>query len=107
MTTLFTPEALAAAAAADEACVVDMIQRFATYPGAVTPRDLHADPVLMKRLRESSAGNRPAGGPVLVVQGTTDNVVSKAFTDTLVPKMCEEGDTVDYRTYEGAGTPTC
>ncbi len=103
VTTLFTPEALAAAAAADEACVVDVIQRFATYPGAVTPRDLRADPVLMKRLRESSAGNRPAGGPVLVVQGTADNVVSKAFTDTLVPKMCEEGDTVDYRTYEGAG----
>ncbi len=98
-----TPEAAEAAKVADTGCVVDVIRAFSSYPAGLAPSDLTQHATVMRRFRESSAGNRPAGAPVLVVQGTADTIVAKAFTDRFVPKACAEGSVVDYRVYEGAG----
>jgi alpha-beta hydrolase superfamily lysophospholipase len=100
---LFTPEALAASATADQACVIDVIRQFSTFPGPITPGDISQNEALMRRLRQSSAGRRPAGAPLLVIQGTADAVVNQGFTDRLVEQACGVGDVLDYRTYEGAG----
>jgi dipeptidyl aminopeptidase/acylaminoacyl peptidase len=40
---------------------------------------------------------------VLVVQGTVDFVVFASSTDTAVERLCDGGNTVDYRRYPGAG----
>jgi len=100
---LFTPEALEAAKVADDACVVDVIQQLSTFPGSLAPGDISEDEVIVDLFEQSSAGDRPAGAPVLVVQGTTDMIVNKGSTDRFVEKVCALGDVVDYVTYEGAG----
>jgi alpha-beta hydrolase superfamily lysophospholipase len=99
----FTPEAAQAATVADGACVREVIGAFATYPSGLAPGDLTQDAAVMKRFRQSAAGRRPAGAPLLVVQGTADTIVAKALTDLFVPKACAKGDVVEYKTYEGAG----
>ena len=53
-------------------------------------------------MHTNSPGNRPAGAPLLVVQGTGDQLVPQFLTDTFVSKACAAGDTVDYRLYPGA-----
>jgi alpha-beta hydrolase superfamily lysophospholipase len=100
---LFTPEALEAAKVADDACVVDVIQQLSTFPGSLAPGDISQDEAIVDLFARSSAGDRPAGAPVLVVQGTTDAIVTKGSTDRFVEKACVLGDVVDYVTYEGAG----
>ena len=59
-------------------------------------------PALATILHTNSAGNRPAGAPLLVVQGTTDQVAPQFLADAFVAKACGAGDTVDYRLYTGA-----
>jgi dienelactone hydrolase len=39
---------------------------------------------------------------LLVVQGTVDTTIPQALTDAFDTKACAAGDTVDYRTYDGA-----
>ena len=53
-------------------------------------------------MRANSYGNRPAGAPLLVVQGTADQLVPQSSTDAFVKKACAAGDTVDYRLVPGA-----
>ena len=59
-------------------------------------------PLIRKLLHENSAGNRPAGAPLLVVQGSADTTVPQALTDMWTTKACAIGDTVDYTIYPGA-----
>ncbi len=59
-------------------------------------------PALATIVHTNSAGNRPAGAPLLVVQGTADQAVPQFLTDALRGKACAAGDTVDYRLYPGA-----
>ena len=59
-------------------------------------------PAWAEIVHKNSPGNRPAGAPLLVVQGTADQFALQPLTDAFVSKVCASGDTVDYRLYEGA-----
>lgn len=101
--TVLTPEAVAASAIVDQACASQVVRQFAgTNATAVVARDPSVTPPWPRLLRESSAGNRPAGAPVLVVQGGADQLVLKGLTDAWVAKACGAGDVVDYRVFDGA-----
>ena len=69
---------------------------------AVLAHDPLSIPAIQTLLHENSAGNRPAGAPVLIVQGSADTTIPKVLTDTFTTKACAAGDTVDYRVYAGA-----
>ncbi|MBO2463470.1 prolyl oligopeptidase family serine peptidase [Actinomadura sp. LCR2-06] len=45
-------------------------------------------------------------GPVLLLQGQADTVVTPAMTDQVAHALHRTGSTVDYRTYPGLGHDT-
>ena len=59
-------------------------------------------PAMRKILRENSAGNRPAGAPLLVLRAGRDELILRSWLDAFVKKACAAGDTVDYRSYANA-----
>ena len=99
---VLTPDALAKAETATTQCASDVLQAFSNTAGSVFARDPLSIPGIQVLLHRNSAGNRPAGGPLLIVQGTADTTIPQALTDAFVKKACVAGDTVDYRTYPGA-----
>jgi dienelactone hydrolase len=100
---VLTPDALAKAEVATTQCS-DAVM--AAYQGESGPSVLGHDPLsipsIVTLLHTNSAGNRPAGAPLLIVQGTADTTIPKFLTDAFTTKACAAGDTVDYRTYDGA-----
>jgi fermentation-respiration switch protein FrsA (DUF1100 family) len=97
---LLTPDALAKASIVDQKCdITDAFSGSNDLALAHNPVDI---PALATILHTNSAGNRPAGAPLLVVQGTADELVPQLFTDAFVKKACAAGDTIDYRLYPGA-----
>jgi acetyl esterase/lipase len=50
---------------------------------------------------ENTPGRRPAGAPVLILQGTSDPLVLPKITRRFVKSMCRNGDTVNYVTLQG------
>lgn len=52
------------------------------------------------------AGRGAVAGPVLLLQGDADVVVTPAQTDQVSSALCAAGVTVDYRTYPGLGHDT-
>jgi alpha-beta hydrolase superfamily lysophospholipase len=99
---VLTPEAVAASAIADEACVGEVIRQFAGTSTSVIARNPADTPPWPELLHESSAGNRPAGAPLLVVQGASDQLVLQGLTDAWVQKVCGAGDLVHYEVYADA-----
>jgi alpha-beta hydrolase superfamily lysophospholipase len=99
--TVLTPEA-AASTIADEACVTEVIRQFAGTSTSIVVRNPAETPPWPELLRASSAGNRPAGAPLLVLQGAADPLVVRPLTDAWVLKACTARAVVDYQVYEGA-----
>jgi pimeloyl-ACP methyl ester carboxylesterase len=96
---LLTPEARAEASPVDQKCSLPDVSSSPNLALAQNPLDI---PALAPILHTNSAANRPAGAPVLVVQGTADDGNPQFLTDAFVKKACAAGDTVDYRVYTGA-----
>lgn len=100
---VLTPDALAKANVASAACAGAVME---AYQGVSGPAVLATDPLtipsLQTLLHQNSAGNRPAGAPLLIVQGSADTTIPKVLTDAFVVKACAAGDTVDERVYDGA-----
>ena len=103
-----TSDAQGQAAIVDQKCALDVARTFSTSPNLVLTRHMRDIPGIMDLpamatiLQKNSAGNRPAGAPLLIVQGTGDELVPQFLTDTFVQKACAAGDTVDYRLVAGA-----
>jgi dienelactone hydrolase len=96
-------DAAAKSAAATTQCAGEVMDAFRGMSGAeVLAHDPLSMPSLQHLLHENSAGNRPAGAPLLIVQGTADTTIPRALTDAFDTKACATGDTVDYLTYDGA-----
>ncbi len=57
-------------------------------------------------LRDNSTGRRRTGGPILLLQGEADSVITPAMTGRVADSLCGKGSTVDYRTYPGLGHDT-
>jgi pimeloyl-ACP methyl ester carboxylesterase len=98
---VLTPDALAKASIVATACSGDVQDAYATSPSVLAQNPL-AIPAIKALLHQNSAGNRPAGAPLLIAQGTADTTIPKILTDAFAKKACAAGDTVDYRTYDGA-----
>ncbi|MDH3202361.1 MAG: lipase family protein [Myxococcales bacterium] len=60
-------------------------------------------PEWLARLEESSPGRVRTDVPILLLQGTDDEVVPKVLTDILNINLCAIGSRVDYRVFEGFG----
>jgi pimeloyl-ACP methyl ester carboxylesterase len=100
---ILAPDAEARSEAATTQCAGAVAEAFKGVSGpAVFAHDPLSIPSIKARLHENSAGNRPAGAPLLLVQGTADTTIPKPLTDAFAAKACAAGDTVDYRTYDGA-----
>ena len=97
---LLTPEALAQLSVVDQQC--DITGTYSTSSAPVLAHNPLDDPTLAAIVHTNSPGNRPAGAPLLVVQGTGDQLVPHFLTDAFVSKACAAGDSVDYRLYPGA-----
>ena len=97
---VLTPDALAKASVVDQKC--DIRSTFANDSVSALAHNPLDTPALATILRTNAAGNRPAGAPLLVVQGTNDQTTLPFLTDAFVAKACAAGDTVDYRLYTGA-----
>ena len=94
---LLTPDALAQGPVVDQKCTTSPTA-FANIAATSRSRRTHStSPRSATILHTNSAGNRPAGAPLLVVQGTADQFVPQSLTDAFVAKACAAGDTVDYR----------
>ena len=98
---VLTPEALAQAPLVDQKC--DFIENYPGSPNLVLAHNPLDIPAMAAILHTNAAGNRTAGAPLLVVQGTADQEEPQFITDAFVSKACAAGDTVDYRLYPGAG----
>lgn len=54
-------------------------------------------------LVENSPGYELSQMPILVLQGSADQVVPQSLTDMLFDRLCEIGSQTDYRVFEGLG----
>jgi acetyl esterase/lipase len=54
-------------------------------------------------LARNTPGHAATPAPVLIAQGTDDEVVVPAATRALVQRLCHAGDTLELRSYRGAG----
>jgi pimeloyl-ACP methyl ester carboxylesterase len=99
---VLTPAALAKADVATTQCAGAALQTFSGTTGTVLAHDPRSIPSIEQLLHENSAGNRPAGAPLLVVQGSADTTIPEPLTDAWTTKACAIGDTVDSMTYPGA-----
>ena len=97
---VLTPDARAKVDVATTQCSFGVMGVYAN--GGVLAHDPLSIPALKQLLHTNSAGNRPAGAPLLIVQGSGDAVIPQVITDVFVKKACAAGDTVDYRVYSGA-----
>jgi alpha-beta hydrolase superfamily lysophospholipase len=98
---VLTPDALAKAEVATTQRGGQVMQ---VYSGStsVLAHDPLSIPAIRQLLHQNSAGNRPAGAPLLVVQGSADTTIPQVLSDAWTKKACALGDTVDYRVSPGA-----
>ncbi len=100
---VLTPEALSKADVTLTQCSDAVMEAFRGVSGpSMLAHDPLSIPSIADLLRRNSAGNRPAGAPLLIVQGSADTTIPKVLTDAFDAKACAAGDTVDYRVYDGA-----
>jgi len=69
----------------------------------VRPSDLLATRPWPGLLARNTPGHAATPAPILIGQGTDDEVVVPAATRALVQRLCHAGDTVELRSYRGAG----
>jgi len=100
---VLTPDAAAKASIVEQQCGGAVVKAFAgTSATAVIARNPLEVAPWRELIHASSAGNRAAGAPVLVVQGEADRLVLRPLSDAWVKKACAAGDVIEYRTYPGA-----
>jgi len=90
-------------------CLYSQNQILGSLPGTLTLRlvFLHTPPweaEPWKTIAEVNApGHAPINAPLLVVQGAADTIVAPQTTEDLVRKLCQNGETVEFRLYPGVG----
>jgi pimeloyl-ACP methyl ester carboxylesterase len=95
-TTVLTADAWADAGLLEEACIGEVVAAYDRPVPAVVAAPVTADAALQARLADNQAGSSPVGVPVLVVQGTADDIVDPADTTALVGRWCRLGVAVDH-----------
>ncbi|WP_312161527.1 lipase family protein [Phenylobacterium sp.] len=88
-------------AAAGEGCVLELFKQIgrSTAPGVVG--DVTAAPGWTEALQRNDAGRQASAPPVLVVQGTADNIVLPAGTRLYQQRACAAGSRLEVDWIEG------
>ncbi|MEV4113255.1 alpha/beta fold hydrolase [Nonomuraea sp. NPDC049695] len=104
---LLTPQAMARLDAVDSQClgVVAAVYTDLTGSALVRPGYL-TEPRFARFLERNSTGQSPVAGPLLLLQGEADTLVTKAMTDEVAGSLCRTGARVTYRTYPGLAHDT-
>jgi len=82
-------------------CLLELASDPATP--TVRPADLLTTPPWPALLARNSPGHAATPAPILIAQGTVDEVVVPAATRALVERLCHAGDTVELRGFQHAG----
>ncbi|MEV1167645.1 alpha/beta fold hydrolase [Nonomuraea sp. NPDC049784] len=85
--------------------VIGAVYNDLTGPDLVQPGYL-TEPRFARYLTGNATGRRPVAGPLLLLQGDADTLVTKAMTDQVAASLCDTGSRVDYRTYPGLAHDT-
>jgi pimeloyl-ACP methyl ester carboxylesterase len=95
--------------AAKQLCLDSLAFHFATLDPPVkrviNPR-WRTHPDLHQFFRRTDPAKKPANGPILLLQGEEDHIVSPELTDRLNRRLCRLGDAVKYRVYADADHDT-
>lgn len=87
-------------------CLVASEAALAALAARLLPGDLlELDPLTDPRWRpllDLNSADAPVDAPLLVVQGTADEVIRQSITEANVARRCRRGDVVDYRSAPGA-----
>lgn len=97
---IFTPQAMPLIAAARAGCLVQ-IREVPPVPAAQVFKADADVSALTKYLRRQDPTNVTPQVPTMIVQGTSDTLVTTPGTDALVKAMCGRDVAVDYRVYPG------
>jgi hypothetical protein len=101
------PAIVARADLVEGACLLDLaVQLRQTVLAERRPAarlDGFEDPAWKAQLASNKPGRAPIGAPTLVVQGARDLTVPAATTQTLVTRLCANGENVRAVTYPQAG----
>lgn len=81
------------------------LEELARDPATATVRlgDLLTTPPWPALLARNSPGHAATPAPILIAEGTDDEVVVPAATRALVERLCHAGDPVELRSYQHAG----
>lgn len=101
-TAVLTADAWAGAGLLEEACIGEVVAAYDRPVAHVSAAPVTADPAMGARLAENQAGTSRVDVPVLVVQGTDDDIVDPADTSALVDRWCALGVAVDHVERPGA-----
>ncbi len=72
----------------------------APYARRRPPQRPAQDPAWPALLTRNTPGHAATPAPVLIAQGTADELVAPAATRALAERLCRLGDTVELRTYQ-------
>jgi alpha-beta hydrolase superfamily lysophospholipase len=98
---LLTPAGRKALDRVRTTCLEELASDSATP--VVRPGDLLTTRPWPALLARNTPGHAATPAPVLIAQGTDDEVVVPAAIRALVQRLCHAGDTVELRSYRGAG----
>jgi acetyl esterase/lipase len=90
-------------------CLYNQKQILGSVPGALAlgVSFLHTPPWEAEPWKTIAADNTPGGAPtaapLLIIQGAADTIVAPDVTERLVHKLCQQGETVEFRLYPGVG----
>jgi len=59
-------------------------------------------PIWREYVALNTPGSQPTAAPILVMQGEADEIVLPWTTDAFVRRLCQLGNTVNYKRYDGA-----
>jgi pimeloyl-ACP methyl ester carboxylesterase len=101
---ILTPEALAHLPQTRSDCISKTVSE--GYWASAIPKDQFIAGADLSAVLKVAADNDPRilkiAAPTLVLQGTADDTVMPAWTDTVVRALCGNGNSVAYRVYPGA-----
>lgn len=99
--TVLTAEGVAALADVEQRCIGELNEHLTRPTDAIITAPPTADDAFAARLAENRAGDRPIAAPVLIVQGSADDIVDPSASASLAQRYCDRGVTVRYDVIDG------
>ncbi|RJL35874.1 alpha/beta hydrolase family protein [Bailinhaonella thermotolerans] len=104
---VLSPQAMDRLAVTRSGCLGVASAVYAGLAGDTLVRPGYLDePRFARYLRHNITGARRVAGPVLLLQGEADTLITPAMTEAVARTLRENGSRVDHRTYPGLGHDT-